>query len=276
MPELRIPGAAPVTLHYTDTGGPGRPVVLIHGWPLSGESFAGNIPALVDAGHRVVTYDRRGFGRSGKPAAGHDYDTLAGDLDALMRELDLTGAVLLGFSMGGGEVARYIGVYGQERLAGVVLSGSILPALRITPDNPDGALAGEDLEAMSRECAADHAGFIDQFVTTFFSNAGGLTVEEPVRREALRIGLQSDPDAAARTIVIWGTDLRDDVARFALPTLIIHGEEDRNVPLDKSSRRLHELVPGSTLHVIRGGPHGVNVSHQQEWEGVLLEFLAAL
>lgn len=276
MPQLHIPGDPAVTLHYKDTGGEGRAVVLIHGWPLSGESFAGNVPALAGAGYRVITYDRRGFGASSKPSGGYDYDTLAADLNALMTELELRDAVILGFSMGGGEVARYIGTYGEERLAGAVLSGSILPALCLAPDNPEGAMPFEDFRALAGQCAADHPAFVDAFITQFFSNASGLTVPEEVRQESVRIGLRSDPAAAAASILIWATDLRADVRLFTVPTLIIHGEQDQNVPLEKSSRRLHELVAGSVLHVITGGPHGVNVSHREEWEGVLLAFLGSL
>ncbi len=276
MPFLTLPGEPGVKLYYEDTGGEGRPIVLIHGWPLSGAAFAGNVPVLVDAGYRVVTYDRRGFGCSDKPADGYDYDTLASDLNELMIELDLSDAVILGFSMGGGEVARYISTYGSGRLAGAVLSGSICPALCITDDNPDGAMPFDGFQGMADTDAADHAGFLDQFVTWFFSNNDGLTVSEETRRAALDIALQSDVNAASNSILIWATDLRADCATIDIPTLLIHGDGDQNVPLAKSSARAHEAIVGSVLHVIAGGPHGANVSHKDEWEGVLLDFLETL
>ncbi|RMB59744.1 alpha/beta fold hydrolase [Tessaracoccus antarcticus] len=276
MPDITTTGDRPVTLHYTDTGGGGRAIVLIHGWPLSGEAFRTNIPALSAAGLRVITYDRRGFGQSDKPSGGYDFDTLSADLADLMSALDLQDAVLLGFSMGGGEVARYIGTHGTGRLAGVVLSSSICPALAVTDDNPDGAMPVEAFQDMARQCAADHPGFLDQFTTAFFSNEDGLTVSEATRQEALAIALQSDPGAASMTIEAWATDLRDDCAAIDVPLLVLHGDGDQNVPLAASSQRLPELVSGSSLHIVAGGPHGLNLSHQAEWEQAVVEFVAGL
>ena len=276
MPTLTTTGDKPITLHYTDSGGEGRPVVLIHGWPLSGEAFAGNRQALVDAGHRVITYDRRGFGRSDKPTSGYEYDTLAADLNDLITQLDLRQAVILGFSMGGGEVARYCSTYGTDRLAGAVLSGSICPALCIRDDNPDGGMPMSGFEGMADSCAHDKNGFLDQFITWFFSNNEGLTVDEATRRAALRIALQCDQDAAVACILAWATDLREDCKAIDVPLLAIHGDGDQNVPLAKSTARITEFVPNAQIHVIEGGPHGANVSHQAEWEGALLRFLTTL
>lgn len=276
MPFLTLPGEPGVKLYYEDSGGDGRPIVLIHGWPLSGAAFEGNLLALTQAGYRVVTYDRRGFGRSDKPADGYEYDTLASDLNELMVELDLNDAVLLGFSMGGGEVARYISTYGSGRLVGAVLSGSITPALCITDDNPDGAMPFEGFQGMADSCAADQAGFLDQFITWFFSNNEGLTVSEDQRQIALSIALESDVNAGSQCILAWATDLRADCAKIDVPTLLIHGDGDQNVPLAKSSERAHKIIEGSVLHVIAGGPHGANVSHKDEWDGVLGDFLATL
>ncbi|HRA04678.1 MAG TPA: alpha/beta hydrolase [Arachnia sp.] len=266
-----------VTLHYTDTGGQGRPVVLVHGWPLSGEAFARNVPALVVAGYRVITYDRRGFGRSDKPVGHVDYDVLADDLEALVEYLDLSGAVLLGFSMGGGEVARYFTRHGSERIAGAIFSGSITPALCITDDNPDGAMPLDGFQGMADQCAAGRDGFLDQFITWFYSTAeGGLQVDEDTRQAALAIAHQSDPHAAAQAILLWATDLRDDCRAIDVPTLVIHGDGDINVPIDKSSRRMAEFVPDSELVVIHGGPHGVNDSHAEHWEREIIGFLGLL
>lgn len=265
-----------VELHYTDTGGEGRPVVLIHGWPLSGASFDANVGALSAAGHRAITYDRRGFGRSDKPVEGYDYDTLASDLNELMTELDLTDAVILGFSMGGGEVARYLSTYGSGRVAGAALSGSICPALGKTDDNPDGAMPLEAFEDLATQCEANQPGFLEQFTTWFFSTSEGLVVDDSVRLEALAIALQASEVAAPACIRIWPTDLRDDCARITVPLLVLHGDGDGNVPLAASSARLPELVPSARLHVIEGAPHGANVSHADEWNRVLLEFLDSL
>ena len=266
-----------VTLHFTDSGGDGRPLVLVHGWPLSGEAFARNVPAFREAGLRVVTYDRRGFGRSGRPAGPVDYDVLSDDLAALVEHLDLRGAVLLGFSMGGGEVARFFTRHGSERVAGAIFSGSITPALCITDDNPDGAMPIDGFQGMADQCTADRDGFLDQFVTWFYSTAdGGLQVDEETRQAALTIARQSDPAAAAQAILLWATDLRDDCRAVDVPTLVIHGDGDINVPIDKSSRRMAEFVPDSELVVIHGGPHGVNDSHAEHWEREIIGFIGLL
>lgn len=264
-----------VKINYVDQG-EGRPVVLSHGWPLSGEAFADNRASLIDAGYRVVTYDRRGFGQSDRPEGGYNYDTLAGDLNALITELDLHGAVLLGFSMGGGDVLRFLTRYGSDRVAGLVLSGSVAPALGVTDDNPDGAMPLAAFEEMAEQMEQDPDGFLDGFMTNFFSNNEGLQVSNEIRQDALRIGQLADVPAAAACIRIWPTDLREDCAQVGVPTLIIHGDGDQNVPLDASSRRAHQLIEGSRLHVIEGGTHGANVSDKQEWEGALIAFLDAL
>lgn len=276
MPTVTTSGDAPVELHYTDTGGSGRPIVMVHGWPLSGESFKANEEALTGAGLRVVTYDRRGFGRSDKPATGYHYDRLASDLHDLVTHLGLADFILLGFSMGGGEVLRYCSTYGTDDVAGVVLSGSIAPALAQSDDNPDGAMPFSSFQEMSAACAADHAGFVDQFVTNFFSTADGLTVGEEVRQVALRQALMSDPRAASECILIWATDLREDCARVDVPTLLIHGDGDQNVSLAASSARAVDLIPDATLHVVAGAPHGANISHQGEWERTLVDFIESL
>lgn len=274
MPVITTPDG--VNLHYTDTGGDGRPLVLIHGWPLSGESFEPNIPAFVEAGLRVITYDRRGFGQSDKTADGYDYDTLTDDLSELLDALDLFNVVLVGFSMGGGEVAHFFGTQSPDRVEAAVFSCSIAPALCITGENPDGAMPAEAFEAMAAQCAADRDTFLDQFITNFFSTADGLLVDEPTRREALRIAHESDPAAAVETIRIWATDLRLDCRTIGVPTLVIHGDGDLNVPLAQSSGRMPEFVQDAQLVVIEGGPHGINVTHQQQWEEAILSFIEDL
>lgn len=265
-----------VKLNCTDTGGDGRPLVLVHGWPLSGESFRRNIGAFVDAGHRVVTYDRRGFGASDKPATGYDYDTLTSDLESVLEQLDLRGAVVLGFSMGGGEAAR-LGGRRNPRVAGLIFSGSITPALCITDDNPHGAMPLSGFEEMSNACRDDRDGFLDSFVTTFYSTAErGLLVSPEIREAALAIAHQSDPAAAVTTILLWATDLRGDCARIDVPTLVIHGEADQNVGFVASGERMPHHVPGASLVLIEEAPHGLNESHRTQWESSILDFVETL
>lgn len=276
MPTITTTGPQLVALHVEDTGGSGQPLVLIHGWPLSGESFAGNVDAFTAAGLRVITYDRRGFGRSDKPHDGYDYDTLSSDLNDVLNEFDLRDAVLLGFSMGGGEVARYVGGYGTSRLAGIVLSSSICPALAIAENNPDGAMPVSAFMDMARQCLEDHDGFLDQFTTGFFSNDEGLTVSEDTRQQALAIAKQSDARAASLTIEAWATDFRQDCAGIDVPLLVLHGDGDQNVPMSASSKRMLEIVEHADLRVIEGGPHGLNVSHKEEWEAAIVAFVDAL
>ena len=277
MPEFTVPGETPVKLHYTDSGEGVRPVVLIHGWPLSGESWTHQEGPLTEAGYRVVTYDRRGFGRSDKPRTGNDYDTLADDLNALMLELDLSGAVLVGFSMGGGEVARYVGTYGTGRLAGAVLAAAVTPALAQSDDNPDGAMPQSGFEGLQEQCRADREGFVKGFMTTFFSTAdGGLKVSQEELDLALDITEQAEDTALVECIGIWGTDLRADLRRADVPVLVVHGDGDQNVPFEASGRRIGQFVPHAQLVTIEGGPHGINVSHPQQFNAALLEFLGSL
>lgn len=273
MPTLSTPDG--VTLHYTDSGGAGRPVVFVHGWPLSGAAFSRNVPAFVDAGYRVVTYDRRGFGASSAPTGDINYDILADDLGTVLEDLDLNDVVLVGFSMGGGEVARYLGRGEADRVSAAVFSGSITPALCITDDNPDGAMPFDGFQSMSDACREDRDGFLEQFVGWFYSTeAGGLQVDEETRAAALDIARQSDPDTAADAILLWATDLRDDCRSISVPTLVIHGDGDINVPAAKSSTRMPEYVEGAEVVLLEGGPHGVNDSQPEQWEGAILDFLS--
>ena len=263
-----------VEIHVEDTGGDGRPVVLIHGWPLSGASWSNQVPALTEAGYRVVTYDRRGFGQSGKPADGYDYDTFADDLKAVLEALDLRDASLVGFSMGGGEVARYLGRHGQDRVHSAVFAAAIPPFLLKSDDHPDGGLDMATVESMHADQRKDPPAFFDGFMTGFFSAGDDLKVTEAQRQEALGLAAQADPEAAAQCIATWVSDFRDDLAKVTVPTLVIHGDSDGTVPLEVSGQRTHEAVAGSELHVVADGPHGVNVSHQDEFNRVLLDFLA--
>lgn len=262
-------------LHVDDTGGSGRPVILIHGWPLSGESWKEQIPAFAQAGYRVITYDRRGFGRSDKPLTGYTYDTLTEDLHALLTELDLQNVTLVGFSMGGGEVARYFSKYGAERLHSVVFASAVPPYLMKTGDNPDGPLEKSQAAGMTAGLTKSQDDFYDQFTTEFFSVNGELKVTEAQRQEALTLAKQSSKVAALACMTAFAsTDFRDDLTRVSVPSLVIHGDGDATVPFEGSGARTHAAVPSSELYVVKGAPHGVNVSHAEEWNRVVLEFLA--
>ena len=262
------------TVHVEDTGGDGRPVVLIHGWPLSGASWADTVPALTGAGLRVVTYDRRGFGNSAPVADGHyDYDALTSDLATLMDDLDLRDASLVGFSMGGGEVARYVGVHGQERLRSVVFAAAIPPWLLKSDDNPDGGLPREEAQKMQEALRSDREAFFEEFTTNFFSADGELKVTEEQRQAALRITEQADLEAAVACIGSWLENFTNDISSVTVPTLVIHGDSDAIVPLEVSGQRTHDAIPGSELVVIEDGPHGINVSHAQQFNDTLVAFL---
>ncbi|MFP7832661.1 alpha/beta fold hydrolase [Marisediminicola sp. LYQ134] len=262
-------------LHVDDTGGSGRPVVLIHGWPLSGESWSEQVTAFTAAGHRVITYDRRGFGRSDKPKTGYSYDTLTEDLHTLLTELDLTDVTLVGFSMGGGEVARHFTKYGDERIRSVVFASAVPPYLMTTDDNPEGPLSPSAAEEMTAQLTASEESFYEQFTTDFFSVDGELKVTERQRQDALDLALQSSKVAALACMAAFGsTDFRDDLPRVTVPTLVIHGDGDGTVPFEGSGARTHAAIAHSELVVIPGAPHGVNVSHAEEWNRAVLEFLA--
>ncbi len=264
-----------VKLHVEDTGGSGRPVVLIHGWPLSGASWAKQVPALKQAGYRVVAYDRRGFGQSDKPQSGFDYDTLTKDLANLIDRLDLSDVTLVGFSMGGGEVARYVGTFGEDKLHSVVFAAAVPPYLMQTADNPDGPLTKEKAEEMEAGLKADRAKFFDGFATDFFSANGELKVSEADRQKAIELCLQSDQTAALGCMAAFGTtDFRADLKKVTVPTLVLHGDADGIVPFEGSGQRTHKAIAGSQLKVVRGAPHGFNASHADEFNAALIEFLA--
>ena len=263
-----------VRLHVEDSGGTGRPIVLIHGWPLSGASWQAQVGPLRDAGYRVIAYDRRGFGRSDKPADGFDYDSLTADLAGLLEERDLRDATLVGFSMGGGEVARYIARHGQDRLRSVVFASAVPPYLLKTDDNPDGPLTKEKAKEMEVGLKADRETFFDQFTKDFFSAKGELKVTESQRQDALALCLQSDQTAALGCMKAFATtDFRDDLKRVKLPTLVIHGDSDGIVPFEGSGKRTHAAIAGSQLVVLPDAPHGCNVSHADAFNAALLAFV---
>ena len=263
-----------VGVHVEDSGGGGRPVVLIHGWPLSGESWRLQIPALVEAGYRVVAYDRRGFGHSDKPGGGYDYDTLTDDLEGLIEDLDLRDVTLVGFSMGGGEVARYMSSQGQDRIRSVVFASAVTPYMMKSDENPNGPLTQEKADQMSSDLTLDRESFFDQFTTQFFSVNGQLGVTETQRQDAIALCRQSGQSAALKCMASFGTeDFRDDLAAISVPTLVIHGDSDAIVPFEGSGKRTHAALNGSTLVVLSGAPHGCNVSNADAFNSALLTFL---
>ncbi len=263
-----------VDLYYEDHGS-GSPVVLIHGWPLSGRSWEYQVPTLVDAGHRVVTYDRRGFGNSSQPWDGYDYDTFAADLDALLTHLDLRDATLVGFSMGGGEVVRYIGKYGTDRVAKAVLAAAVPPYLYKGDDNPQGGLDDATIGQFQDGVRGDRIAFLDGFTTSFFT-AGDRAdlISEPARLYNREIAAFASPKGTLDCIAAFSyTDFREDLAKVDVPTLIIHGDSDAIVPFEVSGKRSHETIDGSSLVLIEGAPHGFNATHPKRFNRALLDFL---
>jgi non-heme chloroperoxidase len=262
-------------LHVDDTGGSGQPVMLIHGWPLSGQAWSPQIPALQDAGYRVITYDQRGFGRSDKPLNGYDYDDLAEDLHALITALELDDVALVGFSMGGGEVARYISSFGDDRLHSAVFASAITPYMLKTRDNPHGPLTKKDIKQAAASLVKDEDAFYTDQMTEFFSTNGELKVSDAQHQRAVALCKQASKEASLACMAAWSsTDFRADLALVSVPTLVIHGEADASVPFESSARLTHEAIPGSELHVIADGPHGCNLTHADEFNDVLLKFLA--
>ena len=263
-----------VELYFEDHG-KGKPVVLIHGWPLSARSWESQVSALVDAGHRVISYDRRGFGWSSQPYGGYDYDTLAADLNALLVHLELRDATLVGFSMGGGEVVRYIAKYGSERVSKAVLAAAVPPFLLKTAANPDGGLDEATIAQFKAGVTGDRIAFLHHFATLFFSAGQELKVSEAQRQYAIQIASFASPRGTLQCIESFGrTDFRDDLKKIKIPTLVIHGDSDAIVPFEVSGKRSAQTIAGAKLVLVKGGPHGLNVTHAQEFNRALLDFLA--
>ncbi|HOI58059.1 MULTISPECIES: alpha/beta hydrolase [unclassified Methanoculleus] len=262
-----------IDLYYEDHGR-GEPVVLVHGWPLSSKSWEKQVPVLLDAGYRVVAYDRRGFGNSSRPATGYDYDTLAEDLHKIMTELDLADATLVGFSMGGGEVARYLGTYGSDRVERAVFISAIPPFLLKTADNPEG-VEGSTFDGIMESIAADRPAFLSGFLSDFYNVDvyGGDRVSDEVVRLSWNVAAAASPVGTLDSVSAWLTDFRGDLASIDVPVLVIHGDADRIVPLAASGKRTHELVRGSRLVVVEGGPHGITWTHADRVNRELLDFL---
>lgn len=275
MPYINVgeENSGSIDLYYEDHG-TGKPVVLIHGWPLSGASWEKQVSALLAAGRRVITYDRRGFGQSCRPATGYDYDTLALDLHQLMTKLDMRQAALVGFSMGGGEVARYLGRYGAERVSKAVFISSVPPCLLKAPDNPDG-IAGSVFEEIKKAITTDRPAFLSKFLADFYNVdlLGGKRISAQVVQYNWNVAVGASAQGTLDCVSAWGTDFRKDLARIEVPTLVIHGDADRIVPIAASGIRTHNAVKGSHLVVVGGGPHGLIWTHADNVNHELLEFL---
>jgi len=263
-----------IDLHYEDHGS-GFPVVLIHGWPLSGASWEKQTAALIAAGHRVITYDRRGFGRSSKPGTGYDYDTFAADLAAVLDALSLDKVDLVGFSMGTGEVTRYLGKYGSTRVRRAVLIGTLGPYLVKAPDNPEG-IDLEVFKAIKDALRRDRPAFLLQFLHNFYNwdVLGGKLVSERVVEDNWNVAAGASAIGALACIDAWLEDFRRDIPKNDIPTLILHGDSDRILPAEVTSRRQAKLLKNVKFTELAGAPHGALWTHSQEVNRALVEFLA--
>ena len=266
---------APVELHYEDHGS-GRPVVLIHGYPLDGDSWEKQQPALLGAGYRVITYDRRGFGRSSRPTTGYDYDTFAADLDALLTALDLHEVVLVGFSMGSGEVTRYLGRYGSRRVAKAALLASLQPYLLQAEDNPDG-VDGAVFEGILAAVTADRYAYFRDFLADFYNldRTLGERISQAAVDASWAVAASSSPHAASACVPTWLTDFREDLLKIDVPVLVLHGTEDRILPIGATAEQTRRQLPAATYVEVEGAPHGLLWTHAQEVNDALLDFLGS-
>jgi non-heme chloroperoxidase len=265
---------ADIELYYEDHG-TGAPVVLIHGYPLNGRSWERQERALLDAGYRVVTYDRRGYGQSSQPTTGYDYDTLTADLKTLLEHLDLTDVVLVGFSMGTGEVTHYLGTYGSARVSKAVLMGVIPPFLRKTDDNPEGVDRAV-FDGMQASIAADRYAYFEDFFDNFYNvdMYAGTRISEQARRASFNVAAGSSAYATHACVDSWLTDFRADLPAIDVPTLVMHGTDDRILPIDATANRLPGLIKDMRLIRVDGGPHNIAWTHPEEVNPALLRFLA--
>ena len=262
-----------IQLYYEDHGS-GDPVVLIHGYPLNSASWEKQVPVLLEAGQRVITYDRRGFGKSSQPTTGYNYDTFAEDLHKLVTHLKLRHFALVGFSMGGGEVARYIGKYGAKGVSKAVIIGGVPPYLLKTSDNPDG-VDGSVFEGIQKAVAADRYAFFTEFFKNFFNTDVflGKRISEQAVQASWNVAARASATASLACVPTWHEDFRKDLTRIDVPTLVIHGDADRIVPIKASGEKTAKLVKGARLVAIKDGPHAVSWTHADEVNTQLVNFL---
>jgi non-heme chloroperoxidase len=263
-----------IDLYYEDHGA-GSPIVLIHGYPLNGASWEKQVPVLLASGHRVITYDRRGFGKSSQPASGYNYDTFAQDLHAIVTNLKLKDFSLVGFSMGGGEVARYIGKYGSKGVSKAVIIGGVPPFLLKTADNPEGVDAGV-FEGIQKAIAADRYAFFREFFNNFYNTDVllGKRISAQAVQASWNLAASASPVASLACVPTWHEDFRADLTRIDIPTLVIHGEADRIVPIQAAGARTAKAVKGARLVTIKDGPHAVAWTHAEEVNAELANFLS--
>ena len=265
--------STPIELYYEDHGS-GKPVVLIHGYPLSGASWEKQVAVLLKAGRRVITYDRRGFGKSSQPATGYDYDTFAADLRALVMKLELRDFALVGFSMGGGEVARYLGKYGSQGVSKAVILSGVPPFLLKTADNPEGVDLGV-FQGIEQAVAADRYAFFTEFFKNFYNTDVllGQRVSEQAVRNSWNVAAGSSATASLACVSTWYTDFRKDLSRIDVPTLVMHGDADRILPIAASGQRTAKLIKGARFVVVKDGPHCISWTHADKVNPELVEFL---
>jgi non-heme chloroperoxidase len=275
MPHVTVgkENSGNIDLYYEDHGS-GKPVVLIHGYPLSGTSWERQVPVLLSAGHRVITYDRRGFGKSSQPAIGYNYDTFAEDLHKLITHLELREFALVGFSMGGGEVARYLGKYGSKGVSKAVIISGVPPFLLKTSDNPEG-VDGSVFEGIEKAVTADRYAFFTEFFKNFYNT--DLLLNKLVSQQAVQaswnLAAGASATASVACVPTWHEDFRKDLNKIDVPTLVIHGDADRILPITASGLRTGKLIKGAHLVVVEGGPHCITWTHSEIVNRELLAFL---
>jgi non-heme chloroperoxidase len=274
MPYINVgkENSGNIDLYYEDHGS-GKPVVLIHGYPLSGASWEKQVPVLLEAGYRVITYDRRGFGKSSQPTTGYNYDTFTEDLHKLVTHLKLRDFALVGFSMGGGEVARYLGKYGSKGVSKAVIISGVPPYLLKTSDNPEG-VDGSVFEGIQKAVATDRYTFFTDFFKNFYNTdlQLGKRVSEQAVQASWNLAAGASATASLACVPTWHEDFREDVARIDIPTLVIHGDADRILPIEASGARTVKLIKGARSLVVKGGPHCITWTHAEEVNSEVLNF----
>ncbi len=276
MPYIKVghENTGSIDLYYEDHGS-GQPVVLIHGYPLSGRAWDKQVPVLLDDGRRVITYDRRGFGKSSQPATGHDFDTFASDLNTLLETLDLRDVTLVGHSMGTGEVTRYLGTYGSQRATKGVLVSPIPPFLLQTGDNPEG-LPASLFDGFIRTAMQDVPAWMKGFLDNFYNidKFRGTLVSDQAYQASWNIAVSASATAAVACIPTWETDFRADLPKINVPMLVIQGDDDRILPYPNTGKRLPGLLSDMQMVVIEGGPHAIAWTHDDQVNSALLKFMA--
>lgn len=260
------------SLYYKDWGS-GKPILFSHGWPLDADMWDSQLNFLAERGYRAIAFDRRGFGRSEQPWTGYDYDTFAADINGLIEHLDLHDITLVGFSMGGGDVSRYIGNYGTDRVSALVLLGAVTPIFGKTADHPEG-VEGSVFDGIRDGLRKDRAQFISDFATPFYGLNKGQTVSDGVLTQTLNIALLASLKGTIDCVTAFQTtDFRGDLAKVDVPTLIIHGTADQIVPFEATGKLAAKIIANSELKTYENGPHGFAATHQEQLNSDLLAFI---